>query len=304
MNRVRRRPGRSNKPFEESEMKHLIDTEYLIAIVEHYPVLWDRTNESYKCSYSTAQAWKEVCRALFDNYDSLDEYDKNRFVQTTMKRWKNIRDAWAKAQKRLVNDNQTVNGRLPKKYIFQEQLTFLKKVIKVNDSIQVEAADTDSEAGSDVGEPDSDVAGTEAGSDVGEPDSDVAGTSDQPPEAASTNGAMAEPSAAAPCSTADTSTKVVPVPTRKRKLPVDGFHDDDSVYYKSSRPPRDNQESRHLLFFRSLLPSLNDLNEEQILEFQVGVLKLMQMVRKTSCEAGDQNASARIYNWKIEECSP
>ena len=57
-------------------MKVLLDTEFLIAIIEQYPVLWDKENELYKCSISTANAWKDVCRAVFLNYDSAEEHEK------------------------------------------------------------------------------------------------------------------------------------------------------------------------------------------------------------------------------------
>ena len=61
------------------EMKHLIDTEFLIAVVEQYPVLWDRDHELYKCTNRTATAWKDVCRAMFLNYNTLEEHEKNTF---------------------------------------------------------------------------------------------------------------------------------------------------------------------------------------------------------------------------------
>lgn len=40
------------------------------------------------------------------------------------------------------------------------------------------------------------------------------------------------------------------------------------------------EDSRHLLFFKGLLPSLESLNDEQTLEFQSGVLNLLQNIKK------------------------
>ena len=195
-----------------------------------------------------------------------------------MKRWKNVRDAWAKAQKRLSSDNQTLHGRYPRKYVFEDQLAFLKKVIKIKGNESSVADNTESDAGSDV-----------------DPDSDSIVTDNVPETAERAN----LETSAAPCnSTSSGNTEMTrPRPTRKRKLNLYdyGKYEDRPIRLP---PPKLEKNGRHMLFFRSLIPSLNQLNEEQILEFQVGVLKLMQDVRKISSE------SLSAENWKIEDCSP
>ena len=180
-----------------------------------------------------------------------------------------MRDAWAKAQKRLASDSLTLNGRYPKKYVFQEQLAFLKKVIKIKSNDSGAADDTESEAGSDIDQ-----------------DSDSV-TTDHGDRHETIDGASVEASSV-PCSS-NTN-----MPRRKRKLDLDGYEDRPIYLRRTSKMEREN---RHILFFRSLIPSLCKLNEEQILEFQVGVLKLMQSVRKTASESSGGD------NLKIEDYS-
>ncbi|KAG0726580.1 hypothetical protein GWK47_036255 [Chionoecetes opilio] len=43
---------------------------------------------------------------------------------------------------------------------------------------------------------------------------------------------------------------------------------------------KESQENRHLCFFKGIIPSLENFNEEQILEFQMGVLNVLQNVRE------------------------
>lgn len=38
-------------------------------------------------------------------------------------------------------------------------------------------------------------------------------------------------------------------------------------------------ENRHICFFKGIIPSLENLNEEQILQFQMGVLNVLKNVR-------------------------
>jgi len=44
--------------------------------------------------------------------------------------------------------------------------------------------------------------------------------------------------------------------------------------------PARNEENRHLSFFKSLLPSLTSLNEDQFLEFQASVISVLQNIKK------------------------
>jgi len=40
-----------------------------------------------------------------------------------------------------------------------------------------------------------------------------------------------------------------------------------------------NQPNRHLSFFKGIIPSLQNLNEEETLEFQMGVLQLIANIK-------------------------
>ncbi|GFO50380.1 myb/sant-like transcription factor [Plakobranchus ocellatus] len=273
-------------------MKNLIDTELLIKQVEKYPMLWDKENDSYKCATTTASAWREVSRALQPDYDSLEEYEKNSLVQMIMKRWKNVRDAWAKAQKRIAKDI-TAGGRYPKKYIFQDQLSFLSKVIKFNKGSDSPAAyDIDTESESDDNCQDSDSIGVEASDEIDKNSVTVPSTTSVIPRISI---AIPSTSEAAPCSSAR-SAQTLSI-RRKRKI---NWDDSDNTPPKRTVFQTEIKNNRHFLFFRSLMPTLTQLNEEQILEFQVGVLRILQSVRK---QFPDLSPNYNNEVWKIEEDS-
>ncbi|RUS75780.1 hypothetical protein EGW08_016466 [Elysia chlorotica] len=287
------------------EIKGLFDTEFLIAVIEQYPIIWDKGNRLYKCSSSTANAWKEVCRAVFANYDEAKEHEQNSSLRLVMKRWKNVRDTWAKAQKRISSDNRTPKGRHPRRYIFQEQLSFLKKVIKVKeeDSLTADNSDSNAGTGSDV---DIDLDIDSASTLLDPLGDDVLETTDGVVVEANVNAAAPSldlPSV--PCSNGGTDDSPdVPEPRprirpnrKKRRLNLyrHDVEDDGQV----DLPPHEYENNnRHMLFFRSIIPSVQWLNEEQVLEFQVGVLKLVQDLRKTSSE------SLTVQNIKTEDCPP
>lgn len=68
----------------------------------------------------------------------------------------------------------------------------------------------------------------------------------------------------------------------QKKRKSDPTHELDAkmlkfIDHQILQTPR-NEENRHLSIFKSLLPSVSSLNEDQILEFQAGVISLLQNI--------------------------
>ena len=55
------------------------DTDLLISLVEARPVLWDKTDDSYKDRSKTKKAWREVCVCLQEDFETLEDAQKNAF---------------------------------------------------------------------------------------------------------------------------------------------------------------------------------------------------------------------------------
>lgn len=58
--------------------------EQFIALMEEKPVLWDRHSENYKNRNLTMVAWKEICAAVRDDYESMDETNKNELSKFSL----------------------------------------------------------------------------------------------------------------------------------------------------------------------------------------------------------------------------
>jgi hypothetical protein len=50
-----------------------VDAELQISFIEERPVLWDRTSETYKDKNLTLEAWREICKTVHLDIESLDE---------------------------------------------------------------------------------------------------------------------------------------------------------------------------------------------------------------------------------------
>jgi hypothetical protein len=52
------------------------DIDLLISLVEARPVLWDKTDDTYKDRNETKKAWREVCICLQEDFEALGDVKK------------------------------------------------------------------------------------------------------------------------------------------------------------------------------------------------------------------------------------
>ncbi|XP_066250414.1 uncharacterized protein [Euwallacea similis] len=167
---------------------------HLIALVEARPVLWDKTIHTYKNKAQTKASWEEICRELFDDYDTLSDQNKAEYSKLVTKKWWNIRDGYVRTLRR---ERESIAGVSEgKKYVYSNRLQFLSKSL-TDDS----ASDNDSQL---------------------------------------------------------------------------FFKNEDSQHTTVKAP----EESRHLCFFKGILPSLERLNDDDTIEFQIRVLQLVAELKR------------------------
>lgn len=56
-----------------------VDLEVLITLVHDRPILWDKTQESYKDRIQTRNAWVEVFKELNDGFEEMGQQEKNEY---------------------------------------------------------------------------------------------------------------------------------------------------------------------------------------------------------------------------------
>ncbi|XP_053618010.1 uncharacterized protein LOC128679650 [Plodia interpunctella] len=106
-----------------------IDMELLISLVENRPVLWDKTQECYKNRQSSFAAWREICLALNEGFETMSEKEKNDFGKDIIKKWNNARDNWMKYHKKVKECKSGSGAKSLRKYKFYDQMLFLCKIV-------------------------------------------------------------------------------------------------------------------------------------------------------------------------------
>ncbi|XP_046669395.1 uncharacterized protein LOC124360110 [Homalodisca vitripennis] len=106
-------------------MEKEIDVEHLISLVSQQPVIWDKNSPDFHSRALTDLAWREVCGQLDTHFNDKTDRDKSHYSKMVLSRWRNIRDQWQKACKKVACQNRTGSTRKAKKYIYHDQLSFL-----------------------------------------------------------------------------------------------------------------------------------------------------------------------------------
>ncbi|XP_068082562.1 uncharacterized protein [Anabrus simplex] len=204
-----------------------IDIELLISLVEARPVLWDKSSDIYKDRDGTRKGWKEVCEGLKEDFGELSDNEKNIFGKEVMKKWGNIRDSFIKSCKKSKEHQRSGSGAFKiKKYVYNDQLQFLKKLTEgrhTEDSL----ADNTQMGVNDF---------TERSQELKVPNKEKG--------------------------------------SRKRRKP-------DELEIKMLQALESSgQPNRHLSFFNGIIPSLQTFDDDEIIKFQIGVLQLIENIKR------------------------
>ncbi|XP_041982551.1 uncharacterized protein LOC121735704 [Aricia agestis] len=236
--------------------EYSIDNELLISLVEQKPVLWDKTMELYKNRVATQAAWKEILVMIVPNLETKEEKTRQALAKLIMQKWTHIRDSYHRSYKKIQDQKRSGSGgKTAKPYVYSKQLSFLQKVIQPKEIICDVTAEYDTESDNS----------TEYENQKN--DAEVNETFET--YSIETHDNM-------------TLTTESPIPKRiaKRSLenaisPVDA----KIIKFMDSYSNEPKTMNRHLSFFNGILPSLDKFDDDEVLEFQMGVLQLIKKIK-------------------------
>nr|CAI5861142.1 unnamed protein product [Callosobruchus analis] len=104
-----------------------IQVELMISLVQERPIIWDKTHEMYKHKNKTAEAWREICSILVEEYSDAYEDEQTQICKSIQRKWANIRDTWMKCIRKDSELRKSRTGKTMKKYIYHDRMLFLQK---------------------------------------------------------------------------------------------------------------------------------------------------------------------------------
>lgn len=180
-------------------------------------------------------------------------------AKNVVKKWNQIRDSWSRSLNANKNTKKSGSALVyVKKYCYHNQLLFLKKIIEPETS--------DSANNTDINQYNADIENDELDNSINQNEEIEHGPSavnESARQESSTSGAKRFKKSDVPRQKLDVADK---------KLM--SYLDDQMKTQTNSQ-----NEDHHLSFFKSLLPTVALLNEDQILQFYGGVISLLQNIK-------------------------
>ncbi|KAF9410077.1 hypothetical protein HW555_010739 [Spodoptera exigua] len=75
-------------------------------------------------------AWREICIILKEDFEEMDQKDRQLFGSSVMKRWTQLRDTWRKSLDENKETKKSGSGTKSKPYKYNQEMSFLKPIIK------------------------------------------------------------------------------------------------------------------------------------------------------------------------------
>ncbi|XP_013190934.1 uncharacterized protein LOC106135239 [Amyelois transitella] len=111
--------------------KFKYDVLELISCVRERPCLWDKSLENYKDRLERRAAWEEIFVILEPRYEDMTAEDRRLLGEEVIYKWTNIRDTFMKSLK-------TKLGKPKRRYMLHDQLIFLKNNLPEEERQEVE----------------------------------------------------------------------------------------------------------------------------------------------------------------------
>ncbi|XP_004925760.2 uncharacterized protein LOC101739359 [Bombyx mori] len=229
-----------------------IDNELLISLVEQKPILWDKTMEHYKNRVATRAAWKEIIIVINPDFEKKEVKTRQAFAKLIIQRWTHIRDNYNRSYKKIQDQKRSGSGaKTAKPYVYSKQLSFLQKIVQPKETISNDTTENHN---------------TET-------------------EKQKNNSEGNETLEANFVQTSDNMVKMSPIPKSIHKRPMKNAVNPldakmmkfmDSYSYNESKTM-----NRHLSFFNGIIPTLDKFDDDEVLEFQMGVLQLLKNIKSS-----------------------
>ncbi|XP_023306653.2 uncharacterized protein LOC111688380 [Lucilia cuprina] len=291
-----------------------ISVKFLIHLVGERPALWDKTSEEYKDRALKETSWREICTFVNENYERMQPKAKQEFTRMITRKWTHIRDSWVKSMKYGYDEETKLP---PKPYIYHNELKFMQKILKCkpprynlnmsqlsnmhfeefyrnkNDNNETNEVDNNNEQEEDE---DGEVLKTgnlkQEHNHIHENEQYVANEADNDDEAEEDDWPLDDPEV--DIEIEEKKLNVKPVTKTRTSIFKSSRNEDEYVpppvvvsrpTSTSSAPSKngftDLYQNRHWNFFQGILPSVNDLDEDHVLQFQSGVIVLLQKLRES-----------------------
>ncbi|PIO14673.1 hypothetical protein AB205_0196470 [Aquarana catesbeiana] len=111
-----------------------IDNECLIRIVRQRPCLYDKDDPTYRDQIKKDNAWLEICRGSFEDWDIMTNSQHSEKFSAIQVRWKGLRDCYKRYLRKLLEARSGSGSKRVVPYVHAEELEFLRPSMELRET--------------------------------------------------------------------------------------------------------------------------------------------------------------------------
>ncbi|KAL4718840.1 hypothetical protein ACJJTC_014070 [Scirpophaga incertulas] len=117
-----------------------INTEEFINEIEIRPAIWNSKSDKYSNRTETRNAWEGICEKFIEDFQNKTTGEKNSagnylfksdFQWYFKKKWRHIRDAYARDLKKQRESKSGSEAKTKRKYVYFDRLQFLSELYEI-----------------------------------------------------------------------------------------------------------------------------------------------------------------------------
>ncbi|KAK2705988.1 hypothetical protein QYM36_016120 [Artemia franciscana] len=110
-------------------VREIFSIDNMISEVSKRPALWNKHHIDNSNKGVREELWREICSALFPNWEYFDLREKLSRGEQVQKKWRNLKDCFRREIKQQMSSMYGSGNKLKRKYVHFDQLSFLLPVI-------------------------------------------------------------------------------------------------------------------------------------------------------------------------------
>ncbi|KAL4710119.1 hypothetical protein ACJJTC_016521 [Scirpophaga incertulas] len=108
-----------------------INTEEFINEIEIRPAIWNSKSDKYSNRTETRNAWEGICEKFIEDFQNKTTGEKNSAAMVLQKKWRHIRDAYARDLKKQRESKSGSEAKTKRKYVYFDRLQFLSELYEI-----------------------------------------------------------------------------------------------------------------------------------------------------------------------------
>ncbi|XP_077346714.1 uncharacterized protein LOC143995860 [Lithobates pipiens] len=115
-------------------IREAVDSESLIRYIRERTCLYDKTDTNYKDQQKRDNAWLEICRLFYEDWDVLSQTDRSDKLITLQTCWKGLRDCYKRYLRKIQESRSGSGSKRVVSYVHADEMEFVRPFMELGET--------------------------------------------------------------------------------------------------------------------------------------------------------------------------